>query len=321
MNGALAAGDRTWCCLMVRSVAALETRGRTVLGQRERRHAVMPSSWRQLAERSGSRMLNGAGPSRVRPASLSTTVRPTRWKRVTPSTAPAGKSQAPVLSGRAMMTCRRAERIRIMWDRLLSNDAIIAMVGHEAFARGMVYARNGNVEDVRVDPEQLTVSGQIVGSDRKRYLVLVGWPDPGGCHRAPCHLHLPGRAGLQARGRRVVHRPGPAAADARSARPAWEGLVTRLVREVPTVPTEPVPVGLELAVDVGRAYGGFQPPPRLLMRPVRGVDSEIGGCTRGLLVRSRLSVRRASTGRQDLLLQFGPRPVRPLGMRARDRPG
>jgi len=59
------------------------------------------------------------------------------------------------------------------------------------------------------------------------------------------------------------------AADARSARPAWEGLVARLVREVPAVPVEPVPVGLELAVDVGRAYGGFQPPPRQLMRPVR----------------------------------------------------
>ena len=63
----------------------METRGRTVLGRRERRHAVMPSSWRQLAERSGLRTLKRAGPSRVRPASLSTTVRPTRWKRVTPS--------------------------------------------------------------------------------------------------------------------------------------------------------------------------------------------------------------------------------------------
>ena len=32
-----------------------------------------------------------------------------------------------------------------MWGTLLSNEAIIAMVGHEAFARGMVYARNGRV--------------------------------------------------------------------------------------------------------------------------------------------------------------------------------
>ena len=75
-----------------------------------------------------------------------------------------------------------------MWARLLSNDAIIAMVGHEAFARGMVYARNGNVGDVRVDTEQLTVSGQIVGSDRKRYLVLVELVDQAGAtgHRATC---------------------------------------------------------------------------------------------------------------------------------------
>ena len=79
-----------------------------------------------------------------------------------------------------------------------------------AAVMGQADAWHGNVGEVRVDPEHLTVSGQIVGSDRKRYLVLVGARRPGGCHRAPRHLHLPGRAGLQARGRRVVHRPGPA---------------------------------------------------------------------------------------------------------------
>ncbi|HYI55979.1 MAG TPA: DEAD/DEAH box helicase [Microlunatus sp.] len=156
-----------------------------------------------------------------------------------------------------------------MWARLLSNDAIIAMVGHEAFARGMVYARNGNVADVRVDAEQRTISGQIVGSDRKRYLVLVELVDQAGGtgHRATCTCPVV-RDCKHAAAVMFTAR-AQLAAEARSARPAWEGLVTRLVREVPSVPAEPVEVGLEIAVDVGRAYGGFQPPPRLLMRPVR----------------------------------------------------
>ncbi|HEY5981206.1 MAG TPA: SNF2-related protein [Microlunatus sp.] len=156
-----------------------------------------------------------------------------------------------------------------MWARLLSNDAIIAMVGHEAFARGMVYARNGNVVDVRVDTEQLTVSGQIVGSDRKRYLVLVELVDRAGVtgHRATCTCPVV-RDCKHAAAVMFTAR-GQLAADARSARPPWESLVARLVREVPAVPVEPVEVGLELAVDIGRAFGGFQPPARLLMRPVR----------------------------------------------------
>ncbi len=156
-----------------------------------------------------------------------------------------------------------------MWARLLSNDAIIAMVGHEAFARGMVYARNGNVGEVRVDAERRTVSGQVVGSDRKRYLVLVELVDQAGAtgHRATCTCPVV-RDCKHAAAVMFTAR-SQLAADARSARPAWEGLVARLLREVPSVPADPVQVGLELAVDVGRAYGGFQPPARLLMRPVR----------------------------------------------------
>ena len=34
------------------------------------------------------------------------------------------------------------------WKSLLSNEAITQMVGHEAFARAMVYARSGYVHDV-----------------------------------------------------------------------------------------------------------------------------------------------------------------------------
>lgn len=156
-----------------------------------------------------------------------------------------------------------------MWARLLSNDAIIAMVGHEAFARGMVYARNGNVAEVRVDDQQLTVSGQVSGSDRRRYLVLVELVDLGDHtgHRATCTCPVvrdcKHAAAVMFTARAQV------ADEARSARPAWELTVGRLVREAPARPASVVEVGLELAVEVGRSYGGFSPPARLLMRPVR----------------------------------------------------
>lgn len=156
-----------------------------------------------------------------------------------------------------------------MWARLLSNDAIIAMVGHEAFARGMVYARNGHVGDVRIDTAELTITGQVVGSDRKRYRVLVELVDRGDRtgHRATCTCPVV-RDCKHAAAVLFLAR-GQLAAEAHTARPEWETVVGRLVREVPPVPVEPFQVGLELTVDLGQAYGGFRPPQRLLMRPVR----------------------------------------------------
>ncbi|HEU5484367.1 MAG TPA: SNF2-related protein, partial [Microlunatus sp.] len=190
-----------------------------------------------------------------------------------------------------------------MWARLLSNDAIIAMVGHEAFARGMVYARNGNVADVRVDTEQLTVSGQVVGSDRRRYLVLVELVDLGGHtgHRATCTC--PVVRDCKHAAAVLFTARAKLADEARSARPEWELVVNRLVREA-SAAAAPVEVGLELSVEVGRTYGAFQPAPKLLMRPVRRGS-------RGRWVYSGMSwtdLDYPSDGLspdvQDLLLQF-----------------
>ncbi len=64
-----------------------------------------------------------------------------------------------------------------MWSTLLSNEAIIAMVGHEAFARGMVYARNGSVSEVQIDPATQLISGRVQGGYRDGYdssVQLVG---------------------------------------------------------------------------------------------------------------------------------------------------
>ena len=50
------------------------------------------------------------------------------------------------------------------WNSLLSHEAIIQMVGHEAFARAMVYAKSGHVYDVDFDAEALTVTGRVRGT-------------------------------------------------------------------------------------------------------------------------------------------------------------
>lgn len=156
-----------------------------------------------------------------------------------------------------------------MRARLLSNDAIIAMVGHEAYARGMAYANNGNVTDVRVDTHQLTVSGQVLGGGRRRYQVRIQLVDAGDHtgHRGTCTCPVV-RDCKHAAAVLIVARSTLASAAA-SSWPEWEQLVTRLVREAP--PPNPVPteVGLELMVDAERSYGEFQSAPRLLMRPVR----------------------------------------------------
>ena len=47
------------------------------------------------------------------------------------------------------------------------------MVGHEAFARAMVYARSGHVHDVELDDEALVISGRVKGTYRDDYRVTV----------------------------------------------------------------------------------------------------------------------------------------------------
>ena len=52
------------------------------------------------------------------------------------------------------------------WKALLSHEAIIEMVGHEAFARAMVYAKSGRVRDVEFDDEALVITGRVKGTYR-----------------------------------------------------------------------------------------------------------------------------------------------------------
>ena len=47
------------------------------------------------------------------------------------------------------------------------------MVGHEAFARAMVYARSGHVHDVDFDDQALVITGRVKGTYRDDYEVTV----------------------------------------------------------------------------------------------------------------------------------------------------
>ncbi len=76
-----------------------------------------------------------------------------------------------------------------MWRSLLGNEAVISMVGHEAFARGMVYARNGQVSEVHIDADNLLLTGRVQGSYRDGYqttVQLVGGENGWTGHRGRC---------------------------------------------------------------------------------------------------------------------------------------
>src|SRR4051794_21820342 len=136
-------------------------------------------------------------------------------------------------------------------NSLLGNAAIIAMVGHEAFARGMVYARNGKVTDVEVDRETMIVSGRVQGGYRDGYATSVqlvgsdsGWTGHQGRCTCPVALDCKHAAAL------LVVARGLLASTAALDRPAWEVALGRIVdAPLPAAPGEPAVLGLELAVE------------------------------------------------------------------------
>ena len=51
-----------------------------------------------------------------------------------------------------MSTATKVQGVVTSWNSLLSHEAIIQMVGHEAFARAMVYAKSGHAPHVSSMP-------------------------------------------------------------------------------------------------------------------------------------------------------------------------
>ena len=189
---------------------------------------------------------------------------------------------------------------------LLSNDAIIAMVGHEAYARGMVYARNGQVFEVQLDPVTMQVSGRVQGSYRDSYetsVRLVGSEHGWTGHRGTCSC--PVRNDCKHAAALLIVARAQVQAGLLDQRPAWELALERMVRE-PEAGAEAatIPLGLEFGVEQLPSYGARRGRTTLRMRPVRWGS-------RGSWLRTGVSwdeldypSRRHPAGQRDLLLQL-----------------
>lgn len=190
---------------------------------------------------------------------------------------------------------------------MLTNDAIIAMAGPEAFARGMVYARTGQVGDVQLNEDTLTITGRVRGSNRNTYLTSVRLADshpvrtavPRGHCSCPVSQDCKHAAALLvvARSLRQITR--------QLDRPGWEKALGRLVEAPdPVTPSADVPLGLEFEVQQVPSYRGYPGRRELQIRPVKRGRS-------GRWIRSGISWddldfsnRSFPDGQRDLLLQI-----------------
>ncbi len=192
------------------------------------------------------------------------------------------------------------------WSALLANEAIVAMAGHEAFARAMVYARTGRVSDVNFDQEALTISGQVRGTYRDAYSTTIRLADPDAgvptAHRGHCSCPV----ALDCKHAAAVLIVARSLADItrQLERPAWEKALSRLVNAPDPIPvTAEVPLGLEFEVQEIPAYRGYPGRRELRIRPVKRGKS-------GKWVRSGISwddldyfTRAHPAEHRDLLLQ------------------
>ncbi len=198
------------------------------------------------------------------------------------------------------------------WTAALASDAIIAMAGHETYARGLVYARRGNVSGVEFDPATKTLTASVLGSGGNTYRTVVGLNDAD-----PRRGTIPfGRCGC------------PVARDCKHAvavlitargldglvrsldRPEWEQVLTRLSTAPDPTPADAgTALGLEFEVYSKPSYRGqgsvmgMAETPSLRARPVR--RSKSGGWVRGGISWDDLDARHHGypQHQQDLLLQ------------------
>ncbi|SEQ09473.1 Superfamily II DNA or RNA helicase, SNF2 family [Microlunatus flavus] len=154
----------------------------------------------------------------------------------------------------------------------LSDAAIAALVGPEAFARALVAVRSGHVSHVEVDDAARTVSGRVRGTHRDDYEVTVYLASSASgtttVHRSRCTCPV----ALDCKHAAAVlvvarHEQGPGP---RVERPEWERLLGPLVTTPPpTTAVEVAPLGLELGVERIPAHRGYAGRLDLRARPVR----------------------------------------------------
>jgi SNF2 family DNA or RNA helicase len=192
------------------------------------------------------------------------------------------------------------------WNSLLSHEAIIQMVGHEAFARAMVYAKSGHVYDVNIDSDALTVTGRVKGTVRDDYTVTVFLASSRSgavsVYRSQCSCPVVSdckhAAAVLIIARHLV-------AGTTAERPEWERTLDKLLAAGPAVPPADVaPLALEFGVERIPAFRGYLGRQDLRIRPAR--RSRSGGWVRSGISWDDLDfVARSYVAEQrELLLQF-----------------
>jgi hypothetical protein len=192
------------------------------------------------------------------------------------------------------------------WNSLLSHEAIIQMVGHEAFARAMVYAKSGHVYDVNFDADALSVTGRVKGTVRDDYAVTVFLASSRSgsvsVYRSQCScpvgIDCKHAAAVLIAARHLV--AGPAVE-----RPEWERTLDKLLATAPPVPPADVAsLALEFGVERIPAFRGYLGRQDLRIRPAR--RSRSGGWVRSGISWDDLDfVARSYVAEQrELLLQF-----------------
>ena len=189
----------------------------------------------------------------------------------------------------------------------LSDQAISALVGPEAFARAMVAVRSGHVSHVEVDDAARTVSGRVRGNHRDDYEVTVFLASsPSGAttvHRSRCSCPVAMDCKHAAAVLVVArHQQGPGP---RVERPEWERVFGPLVTTPPPAASvEVAPLALELGVERIPAHRGYAGRLDLRARPVR--RGRGGGWVRSGIAWEDLDfvARSYVPAHRELLLQF-----------------
>ena len=193
------------------------------------------------------------------------------------------------------------------WDSLLSNQAITAMVGSEAFARAMVYAKSGRVHDVQLDEEAMTVSGRVHGSYRDDYAVTVYLAESRSgattVYRSQCTCPVV----LDCKHAAAVLIVARHSSEVRQRvqRPEWEVALDRLLAAPDPEPVaSAAPLALEFEVERIPAYRGYAGRQDLRIRPAR--QGRSGGWVRSGISWEDLDfvARSYRPEHRELLLQF-----------------
>jgi superfamily II DNA or RNA helicase len=191
-------------------------------------------------------------------------------------------------------------------NALLSQEAIIQMVGHEAFARAMVYAKSGHVYDVNIDSDVLTVTGRVKGTVRDDYAVTVFLASSRSgaisVYRSQCSCPVANDC-KHAAAVLIVARHLLASTTVQ--RPEWERTLDKLLDAGPAVaPADVAPLALEFGIERIPAFRGYLGRQDLRIRPAR--RSRSGGWVRSGISWDDLDfVARSYVPEQrELLLQF-----------------